>query len=84
MLRGEFNDGDTIFVDVENERLAFKRVPLELLTVSLVVSQVLTPYNSTRTQDLSHFPHIFGHQMHSLLNETVGGWDIRRSLQPHR
>ena len=25
ILRGEFNDGDTIFVDVENERLAFKR-----------------------------------------------------------
>jgi ATP-dependent Clp protease ATP-binding subunit ClpB len=24
ILRGEFNDGDTIFVDVENERLAFK------------------------------------------------------------
>jgi ATP-dependent Clp protease ATP-binding subunit ClpB len=33
MLRGEFNDGDTIFVDVENERLAFKRVPVELLTI---------------------------------------------------
>jgi len=32
ILRGDFNDGDTIFVDVENERLAFKRLPAELLT----------------------------------------------------
>jgi ATP-dependent Clp protease ATP-binding subunit ClpB len=32
ILRGEFTDGDTIFVDVENERLAFKRLPSELLT----------------------------------------------------
>jgi len=32
ILRAEFNDGDTIFVDVENERLAFKRLPVELLT----------------------------------------------------
>ena len=32
ILRGEFNDGSTIFVDVENERLAFKRLPAELLT----------------------------------------------------
>ncbi|MBW4494089.1 MAG: ATP-dependent chaperone ClpB [Oscillatoria princeps RMCB-10] len=32
ILRGEFNDGDTIYVDVENERLAFKRLPAELLT----------------------------------------------------
>ncbi|RUT04260.1 chaperone protein ClpB 1 [Dulcicalothrix desertica PCC 7102] len=32
ILRGEFNDGDTIFVDIENERLAFKRLPAELLT----------------------------------------------------
>jgi ATP-dependent Clp protease ATP-binding subunit ClpB len=32
ILRGEFSDGDTIFVDVENERLAFKRLPVELLT----------------------------------------------------
>ena len=32
ILRGEFHDGDTIFVDVENERLAFKRLPAELLT----------------------------------------------------
>jgi ATP-dependent Clp protease ATP-binding subunit ClpB len=33
ILRGEFNDGDTIFVDVENERLVFKRVPSELVTM---------------------------------------------------
>ncbi len=32
ILRGEFNDGDTIFVDVQNERLAFSRLPAELLT----------------------------------------------------
>ncbi len=32
ILRGEFNDGDTIFVDVQNERLYFKRLPAELLT----------------------------------------------------
>jgi ATP-dependent Clp protease ATP-binding subunit ClpB len=32
LLRGEFGDGDTIFVDVENERLSFKRLPAELLT----------------------------------------------------
>ncbi|HEY9814032.1 MAG TPA: AAA family ATPase, partial [Candidatus Sericytochromatia bacterium] len=32
ILRGDFNDGDTIYVDVENERLAFKRLPAELLT----------------------------------------------------
>jgi len=31
ILRSEFTDGDTIFVDVENERLAFKRLPAELL-----------------------------------------------------
>ncbi|MBD1880488.1 ATP-dependent chaperone ClpB [Coleofasciculus sp. FACHB-T130] len=31
ILRGEFNDGDTIFVDVENERLSFKRLPADLL-----------------------------------------------------
>ncbi|HEY9612819.1 AAA family ATPase, partial [Allocoleopsis sp.] len=31
ILRSEFNDGDTIFVDVENERLAFKRLPADLL-----------------------------------------------------
>ncbi|MEB3282017.1 MAG: ATP-dependent chaperone ClpB [Lyngbya sp.] len=34
ILRGEFNDGDTIFVDVENERLTFKRLPpVQLLKV---------------------------------------------------
>jgi ATP-dependent Clp protease ATP-binding subunit ClpB len=33
ILRGEFIDGDTIFVDVENERLAFKRLPAELVTM---------------------------------------------------
>jgi ATP-dependent Clp protease ATP-binding subunit ClpB len=33
ILRGEFTSGDTIFVDVENERLAFKRLPAEMLTV---------------------------------------------------
>ncbi len=32
ILRGEFTSGDTIFVDVENERLAFKRLPSEVLT----------------------------------------------------
>ncbi len=32
ILRGEFSDGDIIFVDVENERLAFKRLPAELVT----------------------------------------------------
>ncbi|NES78164.1 MULTISPECIES: ATP-dependent chaperone ClpB [Okeania] len=32
ILRSEFNDGDTIFVDVENERLSFQRLPLELVT----------------------------------------------------
>ncbi|CAN1209905.1 ATP-dependent chaperone ClpB [Tumidithrix helvetica PCC 7403] len=31
MLRGEFVDGDIIFVDIENERLAFKKLPAELL-----------------------------------------------------
>jgi len=35
ILRGQFTDGDTIFVDVENERLAFKRLPAELLTSPL-------------------------------------------------
>ncbi len=33
ILRSEFHDGDTIFVDVEHERLAFKRLPAELATV---------------------------------------------------
>ena len=32
ILRTEFTDGDTIFVDIQNERLAFKRLPAELLT----------------------------------------------------
>ncbi|MGQ9869307.1 ATP-dependent chaperone ClpB [Leptodesmis sp.] len=32
ILRGEFHDGDTIFVDVgENERLVFKRLPSEVI-----------------------------------------------------
>jgi ATP-dependent Clp protease ATP-binding subunit ClpB len=34
ILRGEFHDSDTIFVDVgENERLVFKRLPAELITM---------------------------------------------------
>lgn len=33
ILRGEFHDGDTIFVDVANERLQFKRLPHEVLTI---------------------------------------------------
>jgi ATP-dependent Clp protease ATP-binding subunit ClpB len=32
MLRSEFNDGDTIFVDVQNERLSFSRLPAEVFT----------------------------------------------------
>jgi len=32
ILRGDFVDGDTIFVDIENERLAFKRLPAGLVT----------------------------------------------------
>ncbi|MEX0271889.1 ATP-dependent chaperone ClpB [Leptolyngbyaceae cyanobacterium UHCC 1019] len=33
ILRGDFHNGDTIFVDVgENERLAFQRLPAEVLT----------------------------------------------------
>ncbi|MBE9166140.1 ATP-dependent chaperone ClpB [Pleurocapsales cyanobacterium LEGE 06147] len=32
ILRGEFKGGDTIFVDVEDERLTLKRVPIEMLT----------------------------------------------------
>ncbi len=32
ILRGEFNDGDTIFVDVQNERLSFSRLPVEVFT----------------------------------------------------
>jgi ATP-dependent Clp protease ATP-binding subunit ClpB len=34
ILRGEFSDGDTIFVDVENERLAFKRLGVDLMAIS--------------------------------------------------
>ena len=33
ILRGDFREGDTIFVEVENERLAFKRLPAEIATV---------------------------------------------------
>jgi ATP-dependent Clp protease ATP-binding subunit ClpB len=32
ILRGEFNEGDTIFVDVKNERLAFSRLPVEVFS----------------------------------------------------
>jgi ATP-dependent Clp protease ATP-binding subunit ClpB len=32
ILRGEYQDGDTIFIDVENERLAFRRLPSDILT----------------------------------------------------
>ncbi len=32
ILRGEFQEKDTIFVDVEAERLTFKRLPAEILT----------------------------------------------------
>jgi ATP-dependent Clp protease ATP-binding subunit ClpB len=32
ILRGEFIDGDTIFVDVTNEHLSFQRLPAEVLT----------------------------------------------------
>jgi ATP-dependent Clp protease ATP-binding subunit ClpB len=32
ILRGDFTDGDTIFVDVQNERLSFNRLPAEVLT----------------------------------------------------
>lgn len=32
ILRGEFSEGDTVFVDVENERLAFKRLAPQVLT----------------------------------------------------
>ncbi|MDB9374847.1 ATP-dependent chaperone ClpB [Nodularia sphaerocarpa] len=32
ILRGDFNDGDTIFVDVQNERLSFSRLPVEVFT----------------------------------------------------
>jgi ATP-dependent Clp protease ATP-binding subunit ClpB len=32
ILRGDFIDGDTIFVDIANERLSFQRLPAEVLT----------------------------------------------------
>jgi ATP-dependent Clp protease ATP-binding subunit ClpB len=32
ILRGEFSDGDTILVEVQNERLAFSRLPVEVFT----------------------------------------------------
>lgn len=34
ILRGDVSDGDTIFVDVENERLSFKRLPAELIAAA--------------------------------------------------
>ncbi|MEB3313661.1 MAG: ATP-dependent chaperone ClpB [Cyanobacteriota bacterium] len=34
ILRGELGEGETIFVDVDNERLSFKRLPAELATTS--------------------------------------------------
>ena len=33
ILQGAFQDGNTIFVDVENERLTFKQLPAQVLTV---------------------------------------------------
>ncbi|HEY9761369.1 MAG TPA: ATP-dependent chaperone ClpB [Trichocoleus sp.] len=33
ILRGDFSEGDTVFVDVENERLSFRRLPAELVTL---------------------------------------------------
>ncbi|MEH2193943.1 MAG: ATP-dependent chaperone ClpB [Nostoc sp.] len=32
ILRGEFNNGNTIFVDVQNERLSFSRLPIEVFS----------------------------------------------------
>jgi ATP-dependent Clp protease ATP-binding subunit ClpB len=32
ILRGDFSDGDTIFVDVQNERLSFNRLPAQVFT----------------------------------------------------
>ncbi|BBD66815.1 ATPase [Nostoc commune NIES-4072] len=32
ILRGEFTDGNTIFVDVQNERLSFSRLPAEVFS----------------------------------------------------
>ena len=34
ILRGDYADGDTIFVDIENERLAFRRLSGSLMVVS--------------------------------------------------
>ncbi len=34
ILRGDYADGDTIFVDIENERLAFKRLSADLMTMA--------------------------------------------------
>jgi ATP-dependent Clp protease ATP-binding subunit ClpB len=34
ILRGEFHEGDTIYIGVENERLVFKRLSPELLSAS--------------------------------------------------
>ncbi len=34
ILRGDYADGDTIFVDIENERLAFKRLSADLISLS--------------------------------------------------
>ncbi len=34
ILKGEFKQGDTIFADIEDERLSLKRLPAELLTKS--------------------------------------------------
>ncbi|WP_019500688.1 ATP-dependent chaperone ClpB [Pseudanabaena sp. PCC 6802] len=34
ILRSEFSDGDTIFVDIENERPSFKKLPADLLATS--------------------------------------------------
>jgi ATP-dependent Clp protease ATP-binding subunit ClpB len=36
ILRSEFVDGDTIFVDVENERPSFKKLPTDLLATSSI------------------------------------------------
>jgi ATP-dependent Clp protease ATP-binding subunit ClpB len=33
ILRGEFTEGDTIWVDIENERLAFKRLTADLVAL---------------------------------------------------
>jgi ATP-dependent Clp protease ATP-binding subunit ClpB len=33
ILQGTFQDGNTIFVDIENERLSFKQLPAQVLTV---------------------------------------------------